>query len=81
MVSTCDAKKLSRNINSKKSTVMHKIPSKLIKLSAKVLSKPLAIAVNKSFNEVMFPDNAKIACTSPLDKYTNDKHSLTFNPF
>ena len=29
----------------------------------------------------MFPDNAKIACISPLDKHTDDKYSLTnFRP-
>ena len=25
----------------------------------------------------MFPDNAKIACVSPLDKHTDDKYSVT----
>ena len=29
----------------------------------------------------MFPDNAKIACVSPLDKHTDDKYSVTnFRP-
>ena len=53
------------------------IPPKLIKLSAKVLSKPLAIEVNNSFNKGIFPDNAKIACVSPLDKHTDDNYSVT----
>ena len=69
-VSACDVEQLLRNIDSKKFTGIDKIPPKLIKLSAKVLSKPLAIAINNSFNKGMFPDNAKIACVSPLDKYT-----------
>ena len=57
------------------------MPPKLIKLPAKVLSKPLAIAINNSFNKGMFPDNAKIACVSPLDKHTDDKYSVTnFQP-
>ena len=29
----------------------------------------------------MFPDKAKIACVSPLDKHTDDKYSVTnFQP-
>ena len=80
-VSACDVEQLLRNIDSKKSTGTDKIPTKLIKLSAKVISKPLVIAINNSFNKGMFPDNAKIACVSPLDKHTDDKYSVTnFRP-
>ena len=80
-VSACDVEQFLRNIDSKKSTSIDKIPPKLIKLSANVLSKPLAIAINNSFNKGMFPDNAKIACVSPLDKHTDDKYSVTnFRP-
>ena len=57
-VSTCDIEQLVRNIDSEKYTGIDKIPPKLIKLPAKVLSKPLAIAI--SFHKVMFPDNANI---------------------
>ena len=76
-VSTCDVEQLLRNIDSKKSTGTDKIPTKLIKLSAKVRSKPLVIAINNSFNKGMFPDNVKIACVSPLDKDIYDKYSVT----
>ena len=80
-VSACDVEQLLRNIDSKKSTGTDKIPTKLIKLSAKVISKPLVIAINNSFNKGMFPDNAKIACVSPSDKDTDDKYSVTnFRP-
>ena len=80
-VSACDEEQLLRNIDSKKSSGIDTIPPKLIKLSAKVLSKPLAIAINNSFNKGMFPDNVKIACVSPIDKHTNDKYSWTnFRP-
>ena len=75
-VSACDVEQLLRNIDSKKSTGTDKIPTKLIKLSAKVISKPLVIAINNSFNKGMFPDNAKIVCVSPLDKDINDKYSV-----
>ena len=74
-VSACDVEQLLRNIDSKKSTGIDKIPPKLIKLSAK------AISINNSFNNGIFPDNAKIVCVSPLDKHTDDKYSVTnFRP-
>ena len=79
-VSACDVEQLLRNADSK-STGIDKIPPKLIKLSAKVLSKPFAIAINNSFNKGMFAGNAKIACVSPLDEHTDDKYSVTnFRP-
>ena len=72
-VSARNVEQLLRKTDSKKSIDIEKIPPKLIKLSAKVLSKPLAIAINNSFNKGIFPDNAKIVCVSPLDKHINDK--------
>ena len=80
-VSACDVEQLLRNIDSKKFTGIDKNSPKLIKISAKVLGKPLAIAINNSFNKEMFPDNAKIVFVSPLDKCTDDKYSVTnFRP-
>ena len=80
-VSACHVEQLLRNIDRKKSTGIDQIPPKLIKLSPKVLSRPLAIAINNNFNKGMFPDNAKIACVSSLDKHTDDKYSVTnFRP-
>ena len=80
-VSACDVEQLLRNIDSKKSTVIDRISPKPIKLSAKVLRKPLSIAISNSFHKGMFPDNAKITCLSLLDKHTNNKYSVTrFRP-
>ena len=76
-VSARNVEQLLRDIGGKDSTSIDKIPSKLIKLSEKVLSKPLVIAINNSFNKGIFPDNIKIACVSPLDKHTDDKYSVT----
>ena len=50
-VSACDGELLLRNIDGKKSTGIDKIQPKLIKLSEKLLSHPLAIAINNSFNK------------------------------
>ena len=80
-VSACDVEQLLRNIDSKKSTGIDKIPSKLINLSVKVWNKPLAILINDNFNKGMFPDNAKIECVSPFDNHTYDKYSvINFRP-
>ena len=80
-LSARDLEELLRNIDRKKSTGMDKILPKLIKLSEKILSKPLAIAINNSFDKEIFPDNAEIACVSPLDKHTDNKYSVTnFTP-
>ena len=60
---------------------MNKIPRNLIKLSATVLSKPLAIVINNSFNRGMFPGNTKITCVSLLGKHTGNKYYvINFRP-
>ena len=48
------------NIDTKKATGFDKIPPKLVKLSAEVLSTPLSIAINKGLKYGVFPDDAKI---------------------
>ena len=45
-------------------TGFDKIPPKLVKLSAEVLSTPLSIAINNSLKYGVFSDDAKIACYS-----------------
>ena len=45
-VSARDVEQLLKNTDGKKSTGIDKIPTKLIKLCAKVLSQPLAIAID-----------------------------------
>ena len=45
-VKTSEIYKLSKNIDEKKATGMDKIPPKLFKISAEVLSQPLADAIN-----------------------------------
>ena len=68
---------------------MDKVPPKLIKLhakffqrkSCKIICRLLVIAMNNSFNRGMFQDNTKKAWVSTLDKYTDEKHSVTkFTP-
>ena len=80
-VTTSEIYKLLKNIDDKKATGMDKIPLKLVKTSAEVLSQPLADAINNSISKGVFPDNAKIASVSPIDKQSDDKNKVSnFRP-
>ena len=63
-----EVQKRLKNINTKKATGFDKIPPKLVKLWAEILSTPLSIAINNSLKYGIFPDDAKIALVIPLDK-------------
>ena len=52
--------KLPKNIDEKKATGTEKIPPKLAKISAEVLSQPLADAINNDTFKGAFLDNAKL---------------------
>ena len=46
-----------------------------------MLSQPLAGAINNSISKGVFPDNAKIASVSPIDKQSDDKNEVSdFRP-
>ena len=68
---------LLKNIDIKKVTGVDRIPPKLVKLSAKVLSEPLTKTVNDSLTMDIFLDAAKIAAVSPVDKGTDNKNSIS----
>ena len=46
---------------------------KLVKLAAGVLAAPLSKTINNSISKGVFPNEAKIARVSPLDKKTRNK--------
>ena len=78
-VTTSEIYKLLKNKDDKKATGTDKIPPKLVKISAEVLSQPLADAANNT--KGVFPDNAKIASVSPIDKQSDDKNKVSnFRP-
>ena len=56
-------------VTAKKASCFDKIPSKLVKLAAWVLVEPLSKIIN-------FPNEAKIALESPLDKKSPVKNSV-----
>ena len=66
-------KKFSQNV-----TGTDKIPPKLVKISAEVLSQALADAINNSISKGVFPDNAKIASISSNDKQSQILDQLVF---
>ena len=52
-----------------------------MKPSANILSEPLTKTINDSLTMGIFPDAAKIAAVSPIDKGTNNKNSVSnFRP-
>ena len=64
-----------RNLDGNKSTGMDKIPPKLIRLSAKVLSKPLVIVID-SIIKRLSPDNS-MCFYHGYTRHTDDKYSVT----
>ena len=52
------------------------MPPKLVKLEANYLGRPLSQSTNNSIKKELFPENAKIASVTPLDKKTDDKSSV-----
>ena len=80
-VNTSEIYKLLKNVDDKKATGTDKITPKLDKISAKLLSQPLADAINNSISKGTFPDNTKIASVSPIDKQSHDKNEVSnFRP-
>ena len=63
-----EVQKRFENINIKKATGFDKIPRKLVKLLADILSTPLYIAIKNSLKYGVFPDDSKIASVISLDK-------------
>ena len=56
-----EVQKRLKNIDTKKATGFDKIPPKLVKRSAEILSTPISIAINNSLKYGVFSDDAKIA--------------------
>ena len=72
-----DIKKLFLGINTKTSTGEDKIPTKLAKLARNHLLKPLKNAINSSIRSSIFPNKAKRAAVTPLDKGGKYKTSIS----
>ena len=53
------------------------IPPKLTKIASDCLTSLLTVAINKSIEENIFPDSAKIASVIPLDKGKPNKTQIS----
>ena len=54
-----------------------KITSRLVKIASNFLSEPITNIVNTAIDTNTFPDRAKQASVTPIDKGGNDKHIYT----
>ena len=61
-------KRRSRTLIQKKQLELDNIPPKLVKLSANVIDSHLCNIINKSLQNLSFPDAAKIASVKPIYK-------------
>ena len=59
---------LLKSLDGRKSTGEDQIPSKLVSLASNELTVALTMAINCSIRNSSFPDDAKRAAVSPLDK-------------
>ena len=76
-----EVQKRLKNIDTTKATGFDKIPPKLVKLLAEILSTVLSITINNSLKYGVFPDDAKIASVIPLDKGKPNKNEISnFRP-
>ena len=75
--SPVEVQKRLNNINTKKATGFDKIPPKLVKRSAEILSNALSIAINNSLKYGVFLDDAKITSVIPLDKSKPNKNDIS----
>ena len=68
---------LLKSLDKKKASGLDKIPPKLVKTASDTLSIPLSQAICNSLMNGIFPDAAKIAMVSPIDKKTDDKNKIS----
>ena len=59
---------LLKSLDIKKASGLDKIPPKLVKAASDILSVQLSQAINNSLMNGIFPDVAKVAMVSPIDK-------------
>ena len=76
-MSSDEVRKLLQQLNPRTAIDDDKIPTAFIKITAEPLSTPLSIAISNSFKHKIFPDNAKVVCVKPLDKKTENRHSIS----
>ena len=66
-----------KSLDIKRDSGLDKIPPKLIKAASDILFVSLSQAINNSLMNGIFPDVAKVAMVSPIDKKTDDKNKIS----
>ena len=72
-----EIKNLINCLDTNKAAGIDPIPQKLIKITYDFLTPLLTFAINKSIEENIFPDPAKIASVIPLDKGKPNKNEIS----
>ena len=69
-ISQTEVQMLFKELDTNTSTGEDKIPPKLVKLASRVLIPPVTNAISIRIHSSVFPDKAKQAAVTPLDKHT-----------
>ena len=69
-----------KNLNISKASGPFSIPTNLLKYYSELLSKPLAILINKSFSEGNFPNLLKFADVCPIFKKGDKNKCENYRP-
>ena len=81
-MSVTDILKLIKRISINKAMGEDQIPLKLIKTAGNFIVKPHTYIINSCFSTTRFPDLAKRASVTPMDKGGTDKHTYpNYTPF
>ena len=69
--------KLLKNIDANNVIACDLIPTKLIKIAAGQFAEPLTYIINSTITQSFFPNKAKQASVTPVDKGENDKDTFS----
>ena len=72
-----DLEKLIKKIKVEKASGEDKIPPRLAKMASNFLFEPITDMINTAIDTNTFPDRAKQASVTPIDKGGSDKHIYT----
>ena len=76
-MTTTDVLKSIKSINISKATREDQILLNLIKITGNIFVEPLTDIINSCFSTSTFPDQAKRASVTPIEKGGTDKHIYT----
>ena len=68
------------SLNSNERCGVDYIPTKIVKLSASIITEPLSVMVNKAFSLEIFPDGVKIAKVVPIYKSGDKQNPSNYRP-